>query len=253
MPSIEAFFEALGTNSSDWAVLPSDAEDETLNEELLVESPTSPSNNPVANSLVARNGECTDYTGWNRLICERIPASWVVWTSMAGLLIWYAPSVLDRWLDDIAVLAAHGVNMQRRYARLRNEQEGPARRGEVTDVDVDADVIFFKVEQPLSGGLQRRHVDEDGAEYDLHTYIDWTYDTRTGLLDVQGASASFAGPGAPQVVEGGVITRRQSDDYNILITVERMSTATTIAPPSCVARTPKTFLRRSSENPRHSY
>jgi hypothetical protein len=119
IPSIVAFFEALGTNSSNWAVLPSDAEDETLNEELLVE--TSPNNNPVANSLVAR-----------------------------------------------------------------------------------------------------------------------------------AVSGSFAGPGAPQIVEGGVITRRQSDDYNILLTVERMTSARTVAPASCIARVLMAFLKRGSENFRHS-
>src|SRR5690606_22491368 len=122
------------------------------------------------------------------------------------------PSIFNRWMDSLSIAVVEGVNFNRRYARQRN-QEGPTRRKETTDGH--AGVVFFKLEQPLSGGLQSRHIDEDGAQYDLHVYDNWAYDTKTGILEVQGTSGNFGGPGAPEVVEDGVITRRMSTDYNV--------------------------------------
>jgi hypothetical protein len=163
---------------------------------------------------------------------------------MGGLLIYYTPRTINQWLDDFAMLWFGGT-LAAPYGRLRN-QDGPARR----DLYNGTRAFFFRTEEPLGDGLRIREDDEYDLDIETPAYIDWVLDAETGILQPEGTSSSFAAPQHEEVY--GVLIRRNSEDYNILLTYPQISRAFTVAPPSCIASVLKVHVDRGSQTHRHS-
>jgi hypothetical protein len=240
LPSLEAFYALLNTNSSDWEVIEGGEPDvidaqgaETWNQQ-----------NSASSLQVRDEPTCDARTGWDYLICQVMPNNAIKWSIGAGLLIWYAPEILDKWLDKLALLVYNGFNLAERYARQHGGGEGPAKLT-TRDGLTEAEFIHFKVEEPLGLGLNSRHLSDDGSETDLSLFSNWVFNSKSGELYVQGVGGNFASSLSAGTKKMG-LDSRQTDDYNILITVSRVSFALPSAEPGCIRQTLRYFLDRSS-------
>lgn len=258
LPNLEAFYDALGTIASDWEVRRSGGERETLD----IEGFTAWNQRQQAakTALAGRQeGSCDSRTGWEYLVRESMPNSAVRWALFFGVLIYYSPRLLDNFLDAIALVVVQGFDWQGRYARERGGAEGPARL-KARDGATDARFVHFRLEEPLAGGLASGVQTRDaGTSTEMHVYSHWLFDSAAGELAVQGASGTFAGDSASAraaaasdddnfaAMGNRTLGARQTDDYNIYITVTRVGNPLTIASTGFVKDVLRYFLDRTSQ------
>ncbi|KAI9162848.1 hypothetical protein HJFPF1_04442 [Paramyrothecium foliicola] len=82
---------------------------------------------------VNQNGHCTSRHSWEWIVCEKMPSSWAKWGLGVGLLVYSTPTLLNNWLNDVAILAGNGFNPWTRARHMRNSAQYGTRKVKAQD------------------------------------------------------------------------------------------------------------------------
>ncbi|KAF6802597.1 hypothetical protein CPLU01_16151, partial [Colletotrichum plurivorum] len=213
---------------------------------------TSPNN---ATSLLPRQSEeCAARTGWEWIVCENMPESWVKKTLFGAMLIYYSPRLLFEFLTSCGRLVYGGDYV------WRTRSAGQLGRRSEIETQIQAqwgavDHIYFKVPQ-VASSLQSRSVDSFGVVEEYSLYNEYSFDTAAQEIHYRATGGSFTSDASTSTLASGKrsLFQRQalSRDYVLFIEIHRVSSARTIASPECIANTLKRYVDRTSERHRSS-
>ncbi|KAF6787588.1 hypothetical protein CMUS01_16445 [Colletotrichum musicola] len=163
LDSVEAFFKLVGTNTTNWERV-EDAPREVVDPAALALD-TSPNN---ATSLLPRQSEeCAARTGWEWIVCENMPESWVKKTLFGAMLIYYSPRLLFEFLTSCGRLVYGGDYVW----RIRSAGQ-LGRRSEI-ETQIQA------------------HVDSFGVVEEYSLYNEYSFDTAAQEIHYRATGGSF--------------------------------------------------------------
>ena len=209
--SLDDFYERMGTNSSDWEMLEHE-QPELLSRTPAWDLPGVSKSARTGAALLARDDDdkCADKDGISYYVCEALPHRYFIWIAGTAVVIYYTPSLLDSFLDDVAKLIGNGINMQARYERITNGHEGPVNKLKVRDVnmqgldvrhlglvmprddDFEPEYIHFNVENGMASMAKRDLSDEDGILAEARSYTRYALRSATGELEARGIDATMS-------------------------------------------------------------
>lgn len=277
--SLDDFFERLGTNSSDWEVV-------------LQETPLGPEESPFGSHSSRgvssrQDDKCGDKTGIEYYVCEALPHRAFVWVAGALVIVYYAPRIMDSYLDNLARLIHGGINLAGRYERIQGGHEGEVVKklkvrhldtagldleslGLLTrDSEFEPELVHFDVEHDLLK-MNKRDLDaeaESGVSYQANAYSRYALDTATGELQYRGTDASLSVDssaaralrrGAPSsndtitVASGQNKAAETYNDWSLVITADRESTYYPTSDPGCIKQYLYDRVLSSDDVGRHS-
>ncbi|KAH6691372.1 hypothetical protein F5X68DRAFT_188479 [Plectosphaerella plurivora] len=245
----DAFYEALGTNASDWTYYEEPVIMETVDIEAAEEWNRlwHEGKNPE-NHIFARQKEiCRDRSGWEWLVCENMPESGVLWAVGVPLAVFFGPRVVHWWLLDIADLVRSIAGALRRQ-NSPSRRSLPLRARDGTILARDADVIRFKIEMPTKQ-LEAR--DENMSVSDAKVFEDYIYDAASGEVHSKGISGSISGE--PNEFDASALhsshpARQSNGGWTLAIEWTRTSSeTTTLAQSWCIAEVLENMVQRAAK------
>ncbi|KAL6857495.1 hypothetical protein ACO1O0_004931 [Amphichorda felina] len=208
--SLDDFYERMGTNGSDWTMLDPE-QPERLSQTPAWDLPGVTKSSRTGSALMARGDDdkCADKDGIAYYVCEALPHRYFIWVAGVAVVIYWTPSFLDSFLDDVAKLIGNGINMQARYERIRNGHEGPVNKLKVRDLnmegldvrhlglvtprdDFEPEYIHFNIENEMAGMAKRDLSGEEGILAEARSYTRYALRSATGELEARGVDATLS-------------------------------------------------------------
>ncbi|KAK7921469.1 hypothetical protein PG985_009491 [Apiospora marii] len=179
-------------------------------------------------------------------------AAW--WTAGGAMAIWYAPDALIKWTDAIA----HVIKTARSLRQVKSAEQLGARSADVGagtgNRQIKFSVPVFQEKNnnnsSSSDALAARD-EEDEAGMTVHN--DYLFEEAAGVVHYQGTRASLATDAderAPSSAVRGSVQGRQTRSYTIVLHATALSSASTLASETCIAKVVKWHINRATQQDR---
>lgn len=220
--SLDDFYERLGTNTSDWEIF-QEEHPEPLTERAYWDDPASLKRSARTGLMSRQDDKCASKTGIEYYVCEALPNRAFIWTAGIAVIIYWAPDLIDKFLDSCARLYFNGINMGARYQRIQGGAEGPVAKLKVRDInlrgldlehldlesrgdDFNPEYVHFNIENEMVG-MAKRDLDgiHDGIDLQARSYTHFALNPRTGEIQTRGIDATLSHDATEQRQKRGVI------------------------------------------------